>query len=77
MNSQTSKAIMKDLYRRFEITEEQAREIVRSQFRKLKLTMEEYSLDDENYPAIRLPKWGLFFVKPSKMKNYGKPEETN
>lgn len=66
MKNQTSKNIIKDLCRRFKITEEQAEEIIKSQFRLLKATMEEYSLEDENFPAIRLPKFGLFFVKPSK-----------
>ena len=74
MNSQVSKDIIKDLYRRYNITEDQAREIVKSQFRKVTLSMSENSLDNENYPAIRLPKFGLFFVKQSKMKKYRKSE---
>lgn len=72
MNSQVSKDIIRDLYRRHGITEEQAKEIIKSQFRKLLKTMAEYSYMEENYPAIRLINFGLFFVKPSKKKNYGK-----
>ena len=74
MNSQTSKAIIRDLYRRHNITEKQAIEMIRSQFRKLLITMGEYSWDDENYPTIRLPKFGVFFVKPRKKQNYGKTD---
>ena len=71
MNSQTSKAILGDLYRRYGITNDQALEIVKSQFRKLLKTMAEYDYESENYPIVRLPKFGVFFIKPSKMKNYG------
>ena len=72
MNSQTSKDILKDLYRRHKITEDQAREIIKSQFRTVTLAMGNYSLEDENFPAIRLPKFGLFFVKPWKRRKHEK-----
>jgi len=74
MNSQTSKAILGDLYRRYNITNDQALEIVKSQFRVLLKKMAEYSLSDENYPTIRLMNFGLFFVKPGKKVNYGNKE---
>ena len=72
MNSEISKDIIKDLCRTHSITKIQAFEIVKSEFDLLKQTIESYSLDDENYPTIRLPKFGLFFVKPSKKRDYGK-----
>ena len=37
--------------------------------------MAKYDLETETYPTIRLPKWGVFFIKPSKKKNYGKTIE--
>lgn len=72
MDSEVSKYIRNDLCRIHGITKPQALEIVRSEFDLLKQTIESYSWDDENYPTIRLPKWGLFFVKPSKKKDYDK-----
>lgn len=72
MNSQVSKDILKDLRRRFDITEVQAREIVKSQFSLLKKCIELYDYVTKSFPVVRLPKFGLFFIKPSKLENYGK-----
>lgn len=72
MNSQVSKDIQKDLRRRFNITEVQTREIIKSQFSLLRKAIESYDYDKRVFPVIRLPKFGLFFIKPSKLENYGK-----
>ena len=69
MNSQTSKLIIKDLCRRLNISEKQAIEIIKSQFRLVRKTIESYDYEEENYPAIRLPKFGIFYVKGNKKKN--------
>lgn len=71
MNSQISRAILKDLCRRYDLTEDQGKDIVKSEFKKVLLTMEEYDLETESYPVIRIPKFGVFFVKPSRKRNYG------
>lgn len=71
MNSQVSKEIIRDLKRRHGITEVQAREIIKSQFALLKTAMEKYNREEKIFPTIRLPKFGLFFIKPSKLENYG------
>lgn len=60
---------MRDLCRRLNISKEQGEEIINSQFRKVKNVMEEYSLEDENFPAIRLINFGSFFVKQSKKRS--------
>lgn len=65
---------MKDLCFRNGLKEVQGREIVRSQFKKVKSIIEEYDYDNRIFPAIRLPKWGLFFVKPSKKKSNEKED---
>lgn len=71
MNSQISKDIIRDLRSRFNITDEQAKEIIKSQFRKLRKSMAEYNYEEKNYPSVRLINFGLFFVKPSKKNDYG------
>ena len=79
MKSQVSKEIMRDLKRRYSITEAQAIEIVRSEFDMLSQTMESYSFEDEIFDAVRLPKFGLFFVRPSGKEHFNKDkdEKTN
>lgn len=74
MNSQISKDIIRDLRSRFNITDEQAKEIIKSQFRKLRKSMAEYNYEEKNYPSVRLINFGLFFVKPGSKQNYGKEE---
>jgi len=74
MNSERSKNIIRDLCRRYNIKPDQADEIIRSQFRMVKIVMESYNEEKEYTPSIRLHKFGLFFVKPSKKKNYGKKD---
>ena len=73
MNSQISKDIIKDLIRKLEITEEQSREIIKSEFDLVKTTMESYDYDKKIHKVIRLPKWGVFYVK---MKKINKEDET-
>jgi len=68
MNSERSKNIIRDLCRRYNIKP------IRSQFRMVKIVMESYNEEKEYTPSIRLHKFGLFFVKPSKKKNYGKKD---
>lgn len=75
MNSQQSKAIIKDLCRKLNITNEQALEIIKSEFYLVREAMNTYDYGQHIYPVIRLPKFGVFFVKPSKKVNYGKKEE--
>lgn len=72
MESQTSKDVIKDLRLRYDISEEESLLIIRSQFRKLKKTIEEYDCENDYYPAIRLINFGSFFVKPSRKINYKK-----
>ena len=76
MKSQVSKEILRDLKRRHSISDAQAVEIIRSEFDMVSQTMESYSKDGEYYPAIRLPKFGLFFVKYNG-KKHDKLEKTN
>ena len=72
MKSQVSKDIIRDLRRRFEITEVQAVEIIRSEFEMVSKTIESYSYSKKHYPNIRLPKFGLFFVKDKGKEHFNK-----
>ena len=43
------------------------REIIKSEFDLVKTTMESYDYDKKIHKVIRLPKWGVFYVKMKKI----------
>ena len=59
--------IIRDLIKKLNITEDQAREIIKSEFDLVKTTMESYDYDNRIHNTIRLPKWGIFYVKMKKI----------
>jgi len=64
MNSNSSKNIIKDIARKNNINEDQTMKIVRNQFKFLRFVMEnELNKDLKIFPTVRLPKFGVFFVK--------------
>lgn len=75
MNSQYSKNVIRDLAILHGLSDDQVQEVVKSQFRKLRITIEECDLENQHSPTIRLPKFGLFFVKPRKKKKYEKADK--
>lgn len=66
MNSRQNKELIKFLSIKSGISEAQGLDIVKSEFRVLKETIESYSLENKVLKSIRLPKFGLFFVKTNK-----------
>lgn len=74
MNSQYSKNVIRDLARTYGLSEDQVLDVIKSQFRKLRMVIEECDIENDHTPTIRLPKFGLFFVKPRKKKKYEKTD---
>jgi nucleoid DNA-binding protein len=68
MKSQTSQKIIKDIAKHKHLKEDAIMEILRSQFRKVKLTLEEMNKNEGYFPIIQLPNWGKYFVTEKKKR---------
>lgn len=74
MKSQKSKSVIKKLQIKYELTEEQILEIINSQFRILRLTIENCDAKGGIFKVIKLPKFGKFYVLDKYIKRYKKDE---